>query len=494
MRLMVGLRAGLLRRLVLGCVVTLVACGGGGGSGRPPTPTPIPPTSTPRPPTPTPEAQVRVSRAFPQVASPGAAVVIEGAGFAAGGPVSVLFNQLPAQNIIVLNDRAISCIAPAGEAGQSVDIDVSNANGVDRVFGAFRYSGGGSPALLTVEVSGEPSVSFDNSIGSTTLVLDYLVRDHEGRLLEESDLAVRMFIDGEQLGVGGRFGESVLDRDSAELDLNVFVLLVLDASFSLQQFRPPQFSSMLRSAQDLVDEGLRIWRNRGGSFDWNIVWFDELISRPEPSLMDRFRMANIPEPEPGNFTKLYAAVSNAIEFSTNLFGRGVATGPRDRHVMVTFTDGLDNLSSFANPEVRRQGELRNGDPYPRVGWRATARDDVLEEIAQHPRYPENLTIHSIALGESCTANPSGACFDEAALSDIAQVGFGQLVVSSRGVSDLFDLIQREFTTLQSSGAVVALPPGEYEFRLVTEHRNGRASGDVSFRFRIGEGGAEVISF
>lgn len=480
--------------LGLGCVCMLAACGGG-GSGKPATPTPIPPTSTPRSPTPTPEAQLRISRAFPQVASPGASVVIEGAGFAGSGTVEVFFNDIPAGNVIVINDRQISSVVPPGEAGMVAAIDVANDKGQARLFDAFRYGGGGSPTVLSVELSGEPAVSFDSSIGTTTLVLDYLVRDNEGRLLEESDLDVRMFIDGEQLGIGGRFGESVLDRDSEELDLSVLVVMVLDASFSLQQFSPPQFSPMLRAAQRLVDEGEDIWSDRGGAFDWNLVWFDELISRPDPAYADRFRISNIPEPVPGNFTKLYSAVSNALELSTDLLGDSLATGPRDRHVLVTFTDGLDNLSSFANPDVRREGELRNGDPYSRVGWRATDLEAILEEIALHPRYPENLTVHSIALGESCAnAGGSGPCFDEDALADIAQVGFGQLVVSSRDVDDLFDLIQREFTTLQSSGAVVALGPGEYEFRLTAERRNGSAAGDVSFRFRIGDGTVEVISF
>jgi hypothetical protein len=439
--------------------------------------------------------ELRVSRAFPQIGAPGAAVVIEGAGFAGSGPVGVFFNDLPAGNVIVLNDRQISCLAPAGEAGMAAAVDVANDKGQIRLFDAFRYGGGGSPDLLSVELSGEPAVSFDSAIGTTTLVLDYLVRDNEGRLLEESDLDVTMFIDGEQLGVGGRFGESVLDRDSAELDLSVLVTMVLDASFSLQQFNPPQFTPMLRAAQGLVDAGEDIWSDRGGAFDWSVVWFDELISRPDPAYAARFRIANIPEPVPGNFTKLYSAISNALELSTDLLGDGLATGPRDRHVLVNFTDGLDNLSSFANPEVRREGELRNGDPYSRVGWRATGLEDVLREIALHPRYPENLTVHSIALGENCAdAGGSGPCFDEEALADIAQVGFGQLVVSPRNVDDLFDLIQREFTTLQSSGAVVALPPGEYEFRLVAESRKGNASGDVSFRFRIGDGTVEVVSF
>jgi hypothetical protein len=140
-----------------------------------------------------------------------------------------------------------------------------------------------------------------------------------------------MFIDGEQLGVGGRFGESVLDRDSEELDLDVLVQLVLDASFSLEQFNPPQFSRMLDGAEDLVQTGEQIWSDRGGTFDWSTVWFDELISRPDAALTSEFRISDIPEPAPGNFTKLYSAISNAIELSTDLAGEGIATGPRDRH-------------------------------------------------------------------------------------------------------------------------------------------------------------------
>jgi hypothetical protein len=420
---------------------------------------------------------------------------LEGAGFSEGGPVSILFGDSPAANVIVINDRQVSCVAPAGEAGTVVSVGASSTKGNNLLENAFRYGGGGSEDALSVELSGEPSLSFDTAIGTTTVVVDYLVRDNEGELVDESDLNVRMYIDGEQLGAGGRFGESVLDRDSEELDLSVLVMLVLDASFSLQQFDPPQFSPMLKAAEDLVDDGESIWRNRGGEFDWNVVWFDELISRPHPDYVSRFRIGNVPVPEPGNFTKLYAAISNGLEFSEDLLDEGVATGPRDRHVVVAFTDGLDNLSSFGNPEVQREGTLRNGDPYPRVGWRATDLGDLLEEIGRHPSYPTNLTVHSIALGDSCSeSDPSGPCFDEEALNDIAQVGFGQLLVSSRNVSDLFDLIQKEFTTLQSSGAVVALGQGEYEFQLVSELRNGRASGEVRFRFRVSAGGAEVVSF
>ena len=482
--------------VALACVLGLAGCGGGGGgshAAQTPTLAPPTPTATARP---TPADQLSVSAVFPAIGSGngGTAVVIEGAGFSDGGPVQVVFGDSPATNVLVVDDTKVSAVSPAGEPGTAVSVQVSSSKGNDALIGAFRYGGGGDASALDVELSGEPSVSFDASIGTTTVVLDYLARDSEGNLLDESDLDVTMFVDDEQLGAGGRFGESVLGRDAQELDLSVYVQLVLDASFSLEQFEPPQFSSMLKGAQNVVSDGMQIWRNRGGHFDWNVVWFDELISRPDPAHLRSFRIGNIPEPEPGNFTKLYSALSNALELSRSELAQGVAAGPRDRHVLVVFTDGLDNLSSFANPEVRLEGRLRNGDPYPRIGWRATDLGDVLAEIGEHPRYPTNLTVHTIALGRSCSEQQGDQCFDEQALTDIAQVGFGQRLASTRNVDDLFNQIQKEFTQLQSSGAVMALAPGEYEFRLVAETQNHRASGEVRFRFRVGTSGAELISF
>jgi hypothetical protein len=175
------------RLVVLSCVLALAGCGGGGGGGKPATATPIPPTSTPRPPTPTPEAILRISNVFPQTGSAGGdtPVVVEGAGFSDAGPVTVLFNGIPAGNIILLNDRQISVRTPAGQSGASASVEVANEKGDIILVDAFRYGGGGSPDLLDVELSGEPSVSFDNTIGTTTIVVDYLVRDDDGNLLEE---------------------------------------------------------------------------------------------------------------------------------------------------------------------------------------------------------------------------------------------------------------------------------------------------------------------
>ena len=491
-----------LRKLAVACGLTaaLAACGGGGGGGPVPTLSATPTsTGTPRPistPTATAEPGVVVSRVFPPLGFAGGqtSVLVEGTGFDAAEANTVTFGDAEATNCIALGDRKISCLTPSGESGSSVAVSVSNQNGTGVLNGAYTYAGGGSSSVLNVELSGAPSVAFDDQIGTTTVVSDYLVRDSDGVPVDESNLNITMYVDGEQLGAGGRFNESVLDRNSQELDLNVLLLLVLDASYSLQQFNPPQFQPMLASAQSVVDSGTQIWSKRGGRFDWNIVWFDELISRPDPDYADTFRIANIPAPVPGNFTKLYSAVSNALELSESLYRQGVAAGPRDRHVLVVFTDGQDNLSSFDNRNVSLQGHLANGDPYPRVGWKATGPNDLFQDIAAHDAYPTNLTVHTIALGVSCEQSPQGACFDGPALRQIAQVGFGQQLSSTNGVGGLFDQIEREFTTLQSSGAKVALGPGDYEFRLVAELRNHRASGEVRFTFRVDQHGAELLGF
>jgi hypothetical protein len=500
---------GTLLAMAAGAHLGLVGCSGGGGDGWPPRSTSTAtstrtPTSTPSRPvtttptvTPTAPPGVAVTGAFPAIgpAAGGAPVLIEGSGFNRGGANSVLFGGVAATSVITLSDRRISVVAPAGPVGSSVSVTVTNDGGTDTFDGAYRYAGGGATNVLNLELANEPTMRFDNQIGTTTVVVDYLVRDSQGVPVDESDLNVAMFVDDVRLGTGGVLGESVLDRDSEELEFNVFVLMVLDASFSLQQFTPPQFGPMLTAAQSLVDAGTEIWSSRRGEFDWNLVWFDELISRPDPAHGDTFRIANIPVPQPGNFTKLYSAVSNSLELAAAARGAGIAAGPRDRHVIVVFTDGQDNLSSFDNRDVKLTGTLINGDPYPRCGWKTTDLEDIFSEIAAAPGYPANLTVHTIALGVSCeTAPPGSACFDETALSRIAQVGFGQQLASTGNVAALFDQIRKEFTTLQSSGAKMALRPNDYEFRLAVTRPGNNAAGEVRFRFRVRTNSAEFLGF
>lgn len=490
--------------VLTGLAVSLLGCGGGGGGGSPAPAATVTATAAPtrtatplRAPTFTPTSApgVNLRSVFPGVgpAAGGTALLIEGSGFARGTN-TVLVGGIEAESVITLGDRKISCLVPPGQAGVEVDVSVASAGGSDLLPAAYRYAGGGAAGELTIEPASNPSVTFDRQIGTTTVVVDYLVRDSEGVPLDETDVSVDMFVDGTKLGTG-QFNESVLDRDSEELDLSVLVAMVLDASFSLQQFSPPQFQPMLQGAQGLVDEGERIWSMRGGEFRADVVWFDELISNPDEALASRFRIAFIPPPQPGNFTKLYGATSFGLARSAALRGAGVAAGPRDQHVLVVFTDGQDNLSSFDNPNVLLEGRLTNGDRYPRRGWRATELEDVFAEIAETAGYPTNLKVHATALGVSCeTAPTNAACFDESALSRIAQVGFGQLIASPGDVGVLFEEITKEFTTLQSSGGKMALRPGTYEFRLRVGRNGGNATGELRFSFRVLANGAEFIGF
>ena len=456
----------------------------------------VTPTHTQTPtPTPTAPPGVVVSQIFPSIGSAagGTSVVLEGSGFS-GGVNTVLFGDTPATDVIVLDDRKISCAAPVGSAGSEVGITVMNDRGTGSLDGAYRYGGSGAATALSVDLSGQPTVSLDSQIGTTTVVLDYLIRDSNGIPVDESNVNVTMFVNGIQLG-SGQFNESVLDRNSQELDFSVDVTMVLDASYSLQRFNPPQFTPMLAGAQSLVDGGTQIWQTRRGTFSSNVVWFDELISHPDPNFLKTFRIANIPAPKAGNFTKLYAAISYALNLSDTQYHQGIAAGPRDNHVIVVFTDGQDNLSSFDNAGVELQGHLKNGNPYPRIGWKATDLKAVLAEIASSPMYPEHLAVHTIALGVSCDRAPAGAaCFDGPALQQIAQVGFGQQLVSPGNAIALFNQIRKEFTTLQSSGAKMALAPGDYEFRLVVQRKDRTAMGEVSFAFRVTESGAQFLAF
>lgn len=468
----------------------------------PPTATPTPtdtlrptatPTATPIRPTPTPV--FFISSVYPPsgTARGGTAVAIEGAGFGAGVR-EVRFGSAPATQLIRLTDGRLSCLTPPGTSGAGVPVTVVRDDGLPgTAAGFYQYLSTTPGSVLRIEPVGLPSVDFDRRIGTTSTVIDYLVRDGLGRPVPADEIRTQLFLDGTRLGTGG-FDETVLGGNAEELELDLFLMLVLDASFSLQQFGEPQFSTVLQSAEELVARGADIWSERAGSFQWSIVWFNELLARPDEDHLATFRITNIPQPEPGDFTKLYSAVSSGLDVSQSLRATGVAADPRDRHVAVVFTDGRDNLSAFDNPDVEETGLLTNGDPYRRFGWRSTDLDAALVEIAEHPAYPEALTLHTIALGEPCEGAPGGTCFDRTALEQMAQVGLGRYFESLDDSSALFDQVLAEFETLRSDGARMPLPPGTYTFDLFVERTDGRASGELGFLFTVTETGAQFLSY
>ena len=71
----------------------------------------------------------------------GTTVVLAGSGFLdddAGTP-SVLFGGVSATGVVVLDDGSVSCAAPAGTPGSTVDVRVSNANGESLILAGWRY-------------------------------------------------------------------------------------------------------------------------------------------------------------------------------------------------------------------------------------------------------------------------------------------------------------------------------------------------------------------
>ena len=470
---------------VFASAIVLAACGASDSPQPSPAHTPVA-TATPGPVL-TPTPRLAVEAIFPEIGSPsgGDSIVVEGKGFALGN-TAIRLGDAFAPDCLTLSDSRVSCTTPRGIAGSLVSVTASQVGQPQAILAdAFRYAGGGSGRVLRVEPAAEPSIVFDDAIGTTTVVVDYVVRNNLNIPLEESDTRIRFLLDGVDLSEDPRFDEAVLDREAEELELNLFLLLVLDASFSLQTFDVPQFPLLQRSAENVVLSASGVFNDRVGDFNWSVVWFDELIAKPDPNFVDSFRFENVPLPEPGSFSKLFGAIDAGLESSETFRVSGVAAEERDRHVIVIFTDGRDNISDFHNPETRETGELRNGDPFPRFGWQATNLSDVLFSISDHPSFPTNLDVHTIALGEPCTTSSQERCFDAAALRQIAQVGFGRALESIDDVSALFDEIRKEFTTFQSSGVRLALPPGDYDLDLVVERADGSSDGSLQFSFSTG---------
>ncbi|HEX6882807.1 MAG TPA: IPT/TIG domain-containing protein [Planctomycetota bacterium] len=81
-------------------------------------------------------------------ASGGRLVTLNGSGFGMNnpGPNSVLFGSAPATEVTVLSDASLTCIAPAGPVGTTVDVSVTNANGSATRTAAWRFD---APPILT---------------------------------------------------------------------------------------------------------------------------------------------------------------------------------------------------------------------------------------------------------------------------------------------------------------------------------------------------------
>ena len=332
---------------------------------------------------------------------------------------------------------------------------------------------------VVIETFGEPQVTYDPTVGKTTLVVQFVARDGNAAPLNDEDLEFELQIDGAPIDV-----EGILSEDSETLASSLHLTLVLDSSYSMLQQSPPAFAPMLASARRSTAAGKALYVDRPGTFEWDLVWFADrifrpLVTTPETAWLET-DIERIPPPTAGTSTKLYAAVESAIESSAAHADATNATA-RDQHLVVVFSDGFDNYSWFDNAELFGTGSIGPQRDYTWSGAGPVTLGDVEALLRANPE----IQLHVMGLGSQVR---------DSELTTIARAGRGRYFknVDAANVDVLFDQVTREFTSVQTRGATVPLRPGDYDFRIVARRVDGKAVGSFAFRFRGGGIDARVL--
>ncbi len=330
---------------------------------------------------------------------------------------------------------------------------------------------------VTIEITSDPQVRYDVATGKTNVVVQFIARDQEGYPLTDEDVQVEMQVN--DLPVDN---ESILQEDAEELSASIHFGLVLDASYSMLLHEPEAFTPMLTAASAAIEEGHEIFAERPGTFTWDISWFAETLFYPD--LNGRSWLADdvlaVPAPSAGTSTKLFAATAHQADRMLEAHD-SLANGPNDHHVMIVFSDGADNYSWFDNSSLQSQGVTTSGAAFEIAGFMPTDLAAAATAIGTHP----DLTVHVIGLGNDV---------HDAELQAIAEAGGGRYHKnpSSSEIGSVFDLVTREFATIQTHGATIPLPPADYNFRLTVDPE-GHGSGDeYTFTFRAGDEGAGLL--
>lgn len=334
---------------------------------------------------------------------------------------------------------------------------------------------------VTLSLTAEPAVRWDPTNGKTTVLVQYSVRGANDAPLGDKQVGTVMLVDEKALD-----SESLLDSSSEELAVNLHFAEVLDASYSMTQHDPPAFDPMKQAARDTYRDVVQAWAQRPGNASFRGIWFDEVINQTvenqntgRPWLPDD--LLAIPAPQPGSATKMYGAAQRMAELLKTDYDNGIAAGARDHHVMLLFSDGADNYSWFDNTSEEQLLTTATGASYVQYGLPATSLNDVTEAIKAHPR----LTVHVIGLGSDINVSE---------LTQIAEAGGGVFLQnpSSENLGDLFEQVMLEFTTIQTEGALMPLPPGDYTYTLRVINGDGSARDEFSFRFHAGDSNAGVL--
>jgi hypothetical protein len=321
---------------------------------------------------------------------------------------------------------------------------------------------------LLIDLQGPPLLDWSETDGKTTLALRYAVRNARTRVpLAPGEFEQRLLLDGEPIDP-----ESILDEGQVELQSTLYLHLILDSSYSMLEHEPPAFDPMLQAVEEVLDQAEERWSGDAKEFRWQACWFSELIYCPMEPSQDLIGL--IPEPEPGDSTKLYSAVAYSVDQMRAAYESGVAAGERDQHILVVFSDGADNYSWFDNSE-----QSETGDGFVGRGHPATELSDVKEAIEAHPA----LTVHVIGLGSD---------IDDDALQTIATTGGGiyEPDTDPEKIGALFERVALELVSQTEVGVTIPLQPGDYTFEL--QATNGLLRGSETFDFRAGDADARIL--
>lgn len=369
--------------------------------------------------------------------------------------------------------------------GSSAGSDSSGSGG-----NSSSGSGGSnsSPVGLAVEFQSEPQIDHANS--RTRIVVDVVVRDGSGTPLSAEDFTVELLQteEGETLsGSDALDVESVLEQQATEVISNLNFQLVLDASYSLLQ--SDSFGAMKEAAASTVASVRETWTQRGGSVTTGVLWFDQWLYHAQGE-WGADEILSLTEPTSGTATRLLGAVHYMADHMYAQYEAGVADQDRDRHVMLVFTDGKDNISTLdsttdAAPPCRgycglnTEAECQDGTLVPvcpnetttglcstteapgavfrTFGYPCVDMEAVQAAASAHP----NLVVHVVGLGSDVSHSELG---------EIAEAGNGTTVFGSdsRLIGDLFDEVVNQFVNIQSYGASIPQPQGTYRFGLLVK--------------------------
>jgi hypothetical protein len=333
-----------------------------------------------------------------------------------------------------------------------------------------------STGSVQLEVLDVPDVSFDPSVGTTTVVVQFVARNGQQVPLNRDDMSIDLRLNGNPIDV-----EGILEEDSEELRTNLYLTLVLDASYSMVEQQPPAFTPMLASARRAVSAGNALYYERPGLFAWNLYWFNDRLFKPLEAIPGsdwlESDIERIPPPTPGSFTKLFAAVELAVNDSRT-FAEQRPDDARDHYVMVVLSDGGDNYSWFPNPEIQGTASAGTNREYAYFGHQATSRDQMMQAIREHP----SLQLNVIGLGSAVV---------DSDLSNMAAAGHGRYFKNpdSNQIENLFDQVIKEFTSIQTHGVTLPIPSGDYRLDVVVTDRATGAQASHSVLFHGGDAGA-----